>query len=123
RQAREHPGAGRGLRLAGELAELGRALGNTELVAHPFQHRPRREDASVERVLELAVDAPGDGGKQASGGLRDLRADVGEHEHTGAVGRLDPAGYDARRTGQGRLLVDRLAAERKLDRPALMSES
>ena len=120
RQPGQHPGPGGGLRLAGQLAERGRVLGDPELVAHPLQHRPGGEDAAVERVLDLAVDAPGDGRQQPPGRLRDPLADVGEDEDAGPVGRLDPAGLDAGRARQRRLLVDDLAPEGQLDRPALV---
>ena len=47
---------------------------------------------------------------------------MGEHEDAGAVGRLHPAGLDAGGAGQGGLLVDDLAAEGQLDRPALVPQ-
>src|SRR6476619_3614587 len=50
---------------------------------------------------------------QATGGLRDLRADVGENENTGAIRCLDSAGLHAGRARQRRLLVDHLTAERQ----------
>ena len=102
------------------MLSAGGSLGDAELVAHPLEHRPRGEDAAVERVLDLAVDAPGDRGQQAAGRLGDLLADVGEDEDAGAVGRLDAARLDAGGAGERRLLVDDLAAERQLDRPALV---
>src|SRR5262249_17278112 len=94
--------------------------GDAELVAHPFEHRPGGEDATVERVLDPAVDAPGNRRQQAAGRLRDLVANVGEYEDPRAVGGLDAAGGDAGGTGEGGLLVGHLRPQRQLDRPALV---
>ena len=87
---------------AGERAERGRLGREAELAAQPLEHLAGGEHAAVERVLGHAVDPPGDGGEEAAGRLRDLVADVGEHEHAGAVGRLDAPGRRRRRRRRAR---------------------
>ena len=96
--AREHRARRRRCRAPrGERAERGRLGREAELAAQPLEHLARREHAAVERVLGRAADAPGDGGEEAAGRLGHLVADVGEHEHAGAVGGLHAAGRRRRR--------------------------
>jgi hypothetical protein len=47
---------------------------------------------------------------------------VGEDEHAGAVGRLDPSRHDAPCARERGLLVDDLSPERQLDRPGLVTQ-
>ncbi len=121
-QRRQHAGAGAVLGLAGELGQRGRPLGDAELAAHPLEHRAGGEHAAVDRVLRDAVDPPRHGRQQPAGRSRHLGARVPEHEHAGAVGRLDPSRHHAARPGQRRLLVDDLPAQRQLDRPRLVAQ-
>ena len=109
------PGSTRAPPLSGTASASGPSGGRlgreAELAADPLEHLARGEDAAVERVLGDAADAPGDGGEEAARRLGDLVADVGEHEHAGAVGGLDAAGRHGAGAGQGGLLVDHAGGE------------
>src|SRR6478609_3523071 len=97
--------------------QRGRIGGQAEVAAEPFEQCAGGEHAPVDRPLHLAVDPPSDGGEEAALGLRAHVAGMGEDEHAGAVGRLDPSRHDAPGAGERGLLIDSPRSKRQVDRP------
>ena len=119
RQRRQHARARRRRRprAPARRAPAGRRPGRARGTATRASRRPRtRRRRARTPCGRRCSRPPSAAGRPAR--LRDLVAHMGEHEHAGAVGGLHPAGHDAARAGQRGLLVDGLAGERELDRPA-----
>jgi hypothetical protein len=95
----------------------GRVGREPEVAAQPLEQRAGGEDATVERPLDLARDAPGDGRDQAADGRGTLAPDVREHEHAGAVRGFCQPCLHAAGAGQRGLLVDAARAQRQVHRP------
>ena len=104
------------LDLAGIVFGVRRGFDDLQLVAQPLDRGARNEDGAFERVFDLAVQAPRDGGDEAVLGEDGLFTGVHQQERAGAVGVLGFAGMIAGLAEQSRLLVARSACD--LDRAA-----
>ena len=106
-----HINAGGILHLGGEVLGVRRFGDEVQLVPQPLDHRTAHENAALQSVLHLAVDAHRDGGEQAVLALVHPLAGVHQQEAAGAVGVLGLARLKAGLAEEGGLLVARDARD------------
>ena len=93
------------LDLAGVVFGVFRRVDHLEFVAQPLHRRAGDEDRSFQRIGDLAVEPPGDGGQQARGRRHRGLAGIHQQKTAGTVGVLDHALVEAGLAEQGGLLV------------------
>ena len=104
-KGRNHKAAVGVFDLHGHVLRVGGGFNKPQLVPEPLDSGTGHEDGAFQRIADLTVQAPGNGGHQTVAGENGLVAGVHQQEGTGAVCNLGITGVETGLAEEGGLLV------------------